>query len=119
MVDVDDWGEDEFAQLLAWEASDDRHHLAVSSPKFELFLVMHFEKGNGCTTPEKVDATLKRHWPRYAKRVSSTQFGAKQVRGAIVNARMKRAGCKAALLASGMTDAHLLVERLIASDGGE
>lgn len=72
VVDVDEWSEAELVELLAWEASDARHHLAVSNPKFELFLVMHFEKGSGCTTPEKVDAVLKKHWPRYAKRVSPT-----------------------------------------------
>lgn len=113
VVDVDEWGEGELAELLAWEASDPRHHLAVSNPKFELFLVMHFEKANGCTTSEKVDAALKRHWPRYAKRVSPTQFSAKQVQGAVANARAKRAACKADLPAPGMTDAHLLVERLL------
>ena len=119
MVDVDDWSEAEFRELLAWQAADDRHHLAVSNPKFELFLVMHFEKANGCTTPEKVDAALKKHWPRYAKRVSPTQFPAKQVRSAIENAKAKRASCKAVLPAPGMTDAHLLVERLLAPGGGE
>lgn len=119
VVDVDEWSETELAELLAWEASDARHHLVVSNPKFELFLVMHFEKGNGCTTPEKVDAALKKHWPRYAKRVSLTQFSTKQVTEAVANAKAKRAGCKAALPAPGMTDAHLLVERLLAPGGGE
>ena len=113
VVDVDDWGKDEFAELLAWQAVDDRHHLAVSNPKFELFLVMHFEKANGCTTPEKVDAALKKHWARYAKRVPPTQFSAKQVRGAVENAKAKRASCKDALPAPGMTDAHLLVEKIL------
>ena len=113
VVDVDEWGRDELAALLAWEACDERHHLAVSNPKFELFLVMHFEKGNGCTTPEKVDAALRKHWPRYDKRVSLTQFSARQVRDAIENAKAKRAGCKTSLPAAGMTDAHLLVEKLL------
>lgn len=113
VVDVDEWSEAEFNELLAWEAVDDRHHLAVSNPKFELFLVMHFEKANGCTTPEKVDATLKKHWPRYAKRVSPTWFSAEQVRGAIENAKAKRASCRAALPAPGMTDVYLLVDKLL------
>lgn len=113
VVDVDDWGEAEFRELLAWQAADGRHHLAVSNPKFELFLVMHFEKANGCTTSEKVDAALKKHWPRYAKRVSPTQFSAKQVRGAVENAKAKRASCKGVLPAPGMTDAFLLIEKVL------
>ena len=51
------------------------------------FLVMRFEKANGCATPEGIDAALKMHWPRYAKRMPSTQFSAKQIRGA--NERVK------------------------------
>ena len=113
VVDVDEWDESEFAELLAWVESDPRHHLAISNPKFELFLVMHFEKANGCTTVPKVDAALKRHLPRYAKRISSTQFTEADVKAAIENAESKRAACKGAVPAPGMTDAHLLASRMI------
>lgn len=116
VVDVDEWGATEFAELLAWESSDSRHHLAVSNPKFELFLVLHFEKGGGCTTPEKVDAALKRHWHRYAKRVPPTRFAVGQVRDAVERAKTKRASCKAALPAPGMTDAYQLAERLLGQE---
>ena len=113
VVDVDEWDESEFADLLAWAESDSRHHLAISNPKFELFLIMHFEKGNGCTTAPKVDATLKRYMPRYAKRISATQFAVEDVKSAIANAKLKRASCKSIVPAPGMTDAHLLMERLV------
>ena len=113
VVDVDTWGKDEFAELLSWAESDPRHHLAVSNPKFELFLVMHFERGSGCTTPQKVDATLKRYWPRYDKRVSATRFSLDEIKTAVDAARTRRTGCHNTMPAPGMTDAHLLVERLI------
>ena len=112
-VDIDTWRKEEFAELLAWAESDFRHHLAISNPKFELFLVMHFERGNGCTTPQKVDATLKRYWPRYDKRVGATRFSLDEVKAAVETARIKRSGCQESIPAPGMTDAHLLVERLI------
>ena len=51
VVDVDTWAEDKLSNLLAWAKLDPRHHLAISNPKFELSLVMHFERANGCTTP--------------------------------------------------------------------
>lgn len=113
VVDVDTWDNSEFAELLAWAESDPRHRLAISNPKFELFLVMHYERGKGCTTPQKVDSSLRKSWPRYAKRIPVTQFTLDQVRTAIENARAKRAGCREAIPALGMTDAHLLVGRLI------
>jgi hypothetical protein len=109
----DDWNDAEFAELLAWAKSDPRHHLAISNPKFELFLVMHYERGNGCTTPQKVDAALKKNWPRYAKRISATHFTREQVETAVENARIKRAGCQDPVPAPGMTDVYLLVGKLI------
>ena len=115
VVDVDEWDESEFAGLLAWAKSDSRHHLAISNPKFELFLVMHFEKGNGCTTAPSVDAALKRHMSGYDKRLRRGQFSVEQVRTAAANARAKRAGCASDIPDPGMTDVFLLVESLIGS----
>lgn len=115
VVDVDEWDDAEFAELLEWTKADPRHHLAISNPKFELFLVMHFERGNGCTTPQAVDSALKKHLPKYAKRINASQFTVAQVRAAIENARMKRAGCGSDIPDPGMTDAHLLAERLLGS----
>lgn len=113
VVDVDEWDETEFEELLKWEASDGRHHLAVSNPKFELFLVMHFSPAGGCTTPAATDAALKRLMPRYAKRLTRTQFTREQVERAIACAEGKRASCKEALPEPGMTDAHKLARRLL------
>ena len=85
----------------------------MSNPKFELFLVMHFEKANGCTTAAKVDAALKRHMPGYDKRLTPTQFSLEDVRGAIANAREKRVARADELPGPGMTDAFKLAESLL------
>lgn len=113
VVDVDDWDEGALGELARWAEEDPRHHLAVSNPKFELFLVMHFERAAGCTTPERVDAALSRHLPSYDKRLRPTQFSLDQVREAVRSARAKRASCRAALPEAGMTDAYRLVELLL------
>lgn len=113
IVDVDEWDDAELRALIEWQEADARHHVAVSNPKFELFLLMHFDRGNGCTTSAKVDSALKRYLPRYDKRLKAAQFGKREVCLAIENARMKRASCSTALPAPGMTDAHLLAARLL------
>lgn len=113
VIDIDEWDKAEFVELLKWARSDTRHHLAVSNPKFELFLVMHFERGNGCTTPGQVDAHLRKLMPGYDKRLKPNQFDAMQVRAAVENARMKRVSCSADLPEAGMTDVHELVARLL------
>lgn len=113
VVDVDVWGKSELEGLLAWPRKDGRHRVAISNPKFELFLVMHFEKGNGCTTAPSVDAALKRHMPGYDKRLKRGQFSVGQVHTAVVNARAKRIGCVSDIPNPSMTDVFLLVDSLI------
>lgn len=115
VVDVDEWDAQELQTLTQWEKSDERHHLAVSNPKFELFLLMHFEKGSGCTTASKVDAALRRHLPRYDKRLGRGQFSRDDVERAIAYARTKCASQMDVLPEPGMTGAHLLAERLLAA----
>ena len=112
VVDVDNY-EGELGDLLAWCEGHPGYHLAVSNPKFELFLVMHFEKANGCTTASKVDSTLKRYLPGYDKRLSPTQFSLEEVKNAVTNARAKRAASEEALPGPGVTDAFMLVESLL------
>lgn len=113
VVDIDEWDKDEFSELLEWSASDSRYHMAISNPKFELFLVMHYDSGSGCTTSQKVDASLRNHWPQYKKRIDPNRFSSVEVRSAITYARAKRASCKSLIPDPGMTDMHLLIERLI------
>lgn len=83
LVDIDNWDQNDIENLLRWANEDSRHHAAISNPKFELFLIMHFERGNGCTTPQAVDAALKRHMPRYSKRLPNSQFRRDQITEAV------------------------------------
>lgn len=109
----DYWDEADIRGLLRWAAEDSRRHVAISNPKFELFLVMHFERANGCTTPQAVNTALRKHMPRYDKRLTKTQFRCPQIEEAVANAILKRKGCKDVVPAPGMTDVHLLVQRLL------
>lgn len=113
VVDVDEWDSDELGSLFTWASQDNRCHVAISNPKFELYLVMHFEKGNGCTTAPKVDAAIRRRMPGYDKRLKPGQFSEDQIRMAMENARAKRRGHREDIPAPGMTDVYQLVESLI------
>lgn len=117
VVDVDEWNEAELSSLIAWERQDKRHHLAISNPKFELYLVMHYGKAGGCTTPQAIDAALGRYMPRYDKRLKPTAFDRRQVETAILHAKAKRRSCTTPLPERGMTDAYRLAERLLEGKG--
>jgi len=113
VIDIDEWDKEEFVALLTWADADERYHLAISNPKFELFLLMHFEKGNGCTTAHQVDMHLKRYMPTYDKRIKADQFDIDDVMTAVSNAGTKRASCDDVLPAVGTTDAYKLVQSLL------
>lgn len=113
VVDVDNWDDSALKALADWADSNKGYHLAVSNPKFELYLLMHFEKASGCTTPQAVDARLRRHMPNYRKRISPSQFDKNEVQTAVENARTKRSSCHDVLPDRGMTDVYKLVESLL------
>lgn len=117
VVDVDDREESEFRELLAWADGGPGRHLAVSNPKFELFLVMHFESGNGCTTAARVDKALKRHLPKYDKRIPPGQFSMEDLETAVRHASAKRRGRDEELPPCGVTDVHKLVVSLFPQMG--
>lgn len=79
IIDVDNWTREQIEIAVHWEASDRRHHLAISNPKFELFLLMHYCNAFECHTPADVDNRLKRYWPDYKKRIPINHFSQVQV----------------------------------------
>lgn len=87
IIDVDDWTEDQIATAIRWEESDRRHHLAISNPKFELFLLMHYCDAFECSTSADVDNRLRRYWPDYKKRIPLGRFSQQQVLEATARSR--------------------------------
>lgn len=114
VVDVDSYAESELQQLLEWESEDPRHHVAISNPKFELFLALHFANASGCTTSASVDAELKRRMRQYKKRLSPRQFDRDSILAACNRSELRRRNGDSAIPDPGTTDVHKLVRQLIA-----
>lgn len=87
VIDVDEWTDEQIARAISWESSDPRHHLAISNPKFELFLLMHYCDAKGCATPADVDKRLKHYLPDYKKRLARGLFSLSQVTEAVSRSR--------------------------------
>lgn len=112
-IDVDTWSSKDIQEVIDWANANDRYNVVISNPKIELFLIMHFEKGNGCTTDATVDKRLSRYLPSYGKRLTARQFDRNQIETAIVNAKTKHASCTGTIPNPGMTGFYKLVERLL------
>lgn len=114
VVDVDSYDTSELMQLVAWEKESPQHHVAISNPKFELFLALHFPGVSGCATPNVVDAEMKKHMGQgYRKRIDSRQFSLEDVLRACERSEERRRGRVGPVPPEGTTDAHLLVRQLL------
>lgn len=67
VVDVDDRPKSSFKECFEWEQADVKHHLAISNPKFEYWLLMHFESGDGVKSANDCMVRLIKHIPNYTK----------------------------------------------------
>ena len=67
VVDKDDWRDDQLNALSRWAESDKRYGLAVSNPKFEYWLLLHFDEGNGVSTSRQCSERLRKELPNYDK----------------------------------------------------
>ena len=113
LVDRDDWTQEDLSSLIKWADEAPNHHLAISSPKFELFLLHHYEDAKGCTTSKTIDDRLKNHWPDYRKHVPRDQFGAAEVEAAVTRSERKRVSCESVVPDAGITDAYKLARLLL------
>ena len=71
VLDRDDWAETEITKLENWvknnQSSDVCKGMALSNPKFEFWLLLHFEEGNGAETARSCMKRLKNYIPGYDK----------------------------------------------------
>lgn len=74
LVDKDRWTDVQLKALHGWSTSNPQYGLAVSNPKFEYWLLLHFEDGNGIRSSRDCSDRLKRHLPGYNKDVQSDKL---------------------------------------------
>ena len=67
IVDRDKWTEGQLNMLHNWSQSAGNYSLAVSNPKFEYWLLLHFEDGSGVNSSQECDERLLRAHPNYKK----------------------------------------------------
>jgi hypothetical protein len=92
VVDTDAWTEEQLNELRNWvsEAAERRfgRGLALSDPKFEYWLLLHFENAGVRSSRECTDK-LKRHLPYYDKDVSDHDFSHESIEQAMSTARQR------------------------------
>lgn len=67
VVDTDQWSNHDLTALHAWSTGKANYGFAVSNPKFEYWLLLHFEDGNGVASSAQCTTRLKTHLPSFEK----------------------------------------------------
>jgi len=91
VVDKDKW-RDEHLQLLHDWVSEKRDKvvkrgLAVSNPKFELWLLLHYADADSVNSSSSCDSELNKHLSGYKKEVPEAMFDSEKICGAIMRAK--------------------------------
>ena len=118
VIDRDQWKPKAIQAAIAWtqEQSTVKCHcdMALSNPRFEYWLLLHFEDGNDLSTAEECQKRLNDHIRLVKKKnVPAGSFQCEQVEAAIKRASKKRFGKSSQSLQSTGTTVYRLVEKLL------
>ena len=92
VVDRDEWPEEELELCRMWaqdpkESPGQHKGFSLSNPKFEFWLLLHFEDGTQHTTPKACLAALCAHLPEYDKSLSRSDINEESISAAIQRAK--------------------------------
>jgi hypothetical protein len=89
VVDKDSWKEEHLDELHNWAQSRSNYGFALSNPKFEYWLLLHFEDAKGVVTGEQCSKQLAKHLPDYDKHVDARKFTNERIKAATDRAKKR------------------------------
>lgn len=114
VVDKDQWTDEQLAQLNSWAQERDNYGFALSNPKFEYWLLLHFEDGRSIASPRDCSDRLKRYLPSYDKGIDARKITRERIEDAIHRARQRdNPPCVDWPRALGGTTVYRLVEKIL------
>jgi len=114
VVDKDQWTEEQLTLLHSWAQVRDQYGFALSNPKFEYWLLLHFEDGAGVASSKNCAERLKRYLPDYNKGVDGRHITRERVEAAVQRAKRRdHPPCADWPRALGGTTVYRLVEGLL------
>lgn len=114
VVDRDNWTEDQLRELHDWSTEDENRGLALSNPKFEYWLLLHFENGDGIASSNDCTERLKRYLFEYDKGIDVRTINLDMIERAIQRAKKRDTPrCPDWPRAVGSTTVYRLVENIL------
>lgn len=119
VVDKDQWTDDQLSQLHEWAQEADNYGFALSNPKFEFWLLLHFEEGSGVNNSRTCSQKLKRHMPGYDKGIDAKKILDFRIKKAIERAKKRDTPACHDWPRNTGTTVYRLVENILKSRGGK
>ena len=114
VVDKDQWTDEQLNQLHGWSEKHVNYGFALSNPKFEYWLLLHFDDGVGIGSSRDCTERLKRHLPDYDKGIDARKLTSDRIDDAIRRARQRdNPPCADWPRAFGGTTVYKLVESIL------
>ena len=89
VVDKDTWTDEQLAQLNTWAQKKRNYGFALSNPKFEYWLLLHFEEANNIASSKNCEDRLKRYFPDYDKGIYVRKITPEQIKEAVRRAKFR------------------------------
>ena len=89
VVDKNGWSDEQLTQLHNWSKKNASYNLALSNPKFECWLLLHFEKGNLVKSSNHCSERLCRYLPDYDKKFDPRKITREMIDNAVSRAKNK------------------------------
>lgn len=112
VVDKDDWTEEQLLPLFEWSQASEQNGFALSNPKFEYWLLLHFEDATVESSRQCSDK-LKRHLPAFDKGIDDRKFTEEGIAAAIARAKKRDTPACADWPRSCGTTVYRLVEKIL------
>jgi hypothetical protein len=89
VVDRDQWLDEHLTELHRWSQEKANHGFALSNPKFELWLLLHFDDAGGVTTGDECQRRLERYLENYDKHIKASEFTRERILNALARAKRR------------------------------
>ncbi len=74
VIDKDQWSDTQIGQLYKWSLNELNYGFALSNPKFEYWLLLHFEDATSIRSSRDCSERLKRYLPGYDKSIDTRKL---------------------------------------------
>jgi hypothetical protein len=118
VVDKDQWTDEQLMQLYRWSLQHKNYKFALSNPKFEYWLLLHFEDGAGVRSSRDCSERLARWIPDYDKGIDARRIQP-QIATAIRRAKQRdNPPCEDWPRIIGQTTVYRLIENILKCRSG-